>query len=109
MKQQIELSAREAIERLPSTERVDGSGGAVECCLCLEAIKDGEMVTRLPTCGHEFHQQCVTRWLCEGQQFKARRCPLCNSDPLALDSPLPSNKSEASESSPARRARVAPS
>jgi hypothetical protein len=41
------------------------------CCICLESIATGNMVTRLPCC-HAFHTVCIGRWL--GQ---VASCPLC--------------------------------
>lgn len=44
-----------------------------ECCsICLEAMGEGFMVTRLP-CSHVFHAACVFRWL----RDSSATCPLC--------------------------------
>ncbi|XP_006657027.3 E3 ubiquitin-protein ligase EL5-like, partial [Oryza brachyantha] len=58
---------------------IDGlqHGGAaaaatVECAVCLGAVRDREMVRRLPACGHVYHAECVGRWLAAH-----RTCPLC--------------------------------
>ncbi|BAH93561.1 Os06g0534900 [Oryza sativa Japonica Group] len=49
-----------------------GGGGGVLCAVCLEDLRGGEMVRRLPACGHLFHEDCVDVWL------RVRRtCPLC--------------------------------
>ncbi|KAL6888167.1 hypothetical protein ACP4OV_009193 [Aristida adscensionis] len=37
-------------------------GGAL-CAVCLEDVGDGEVVRRLPACGHVFHVECVDMWL----------------------------------------------
>ncbi|KAG6385605.1 hypothetical protein SASPL_154441 [Salvia splendens] len=42
-----------------------------ECCICVEHLRKGLVVTL--RCGHEFHGFCVGRWLCCGKNF----CPLC--------------------------------
>jgi len=48
--------------------------GADECCICLDNMRVGEYMRKLP-CGHFFHATCVERWL-----LHAHRCPLCNKD-----------------------------
>ncbi|EME32757.1 E3 ubiquitin-protein ligase RNF128 [Galdieria sulphuraria] len=45
-----------------------------ECSICLESIRVGDYMRKLP-CGHIFHATCVERWL-----LHAHRCPLCNKD-----------------------------
>ena len=42
-----------------------------ECPICLKKFEQDDELTLLP-CGHEFHNECVTAWLC-----KAANCPLC--------------------------------
>ncbi|TVU27872.1 hypothetical protein EJB05_19373 [Eragrostis curvula] len=47
-----------------------------QCChICLTEYEDGEQIRTLP-CKHEFHQQCVDKWLKEVH----RVCPLCRGD-----------------------------
>lgn len=41
------------------------------CSICLSGFADGTLLRRLP-CGHEFHRQCIDRWL-----RRNKRCPLC--------------------------------
>ncbi|TVU08713.1 hypothetical protein EJB05_42125, partial [Eragrostis curvula] len=59
--------------RLPDD---DGDGkprvSAVLCAVCLEDVRAGEMVRRLPACSHLFHADCVDAWL-----RAHRTCPLC--------------------------------
>ncbi|KAF8754844.1 hypothetical protein HU200_011381 [Digitaria exilis] len=45
---------------------------AVLCAVCLEDVRDGEMVRQLPACRHLFHVDCVDAWL-----RAHRTCPLC--------------------------------
>lgn len=47
-------------------------GDIDECVICLEDIKDGEIVRVLTVCGHLFHKTCIDLWL--KKQFV---CPIC--------------------------------
>ncbi|KAL1555803.1 hypothetical protein AAHA92_11502 [Salvia divinorum] len=61
------------------TRRCDDDAGEDEendeeeevCCICLDGLYRGS-VTALD-CGHEFHPDCIRRWLVRGENF----CPLC--------------------------------
>ncbi|XP_062221687.1 uncharacterized protein LOC133921006 [Phragmites australis] len=46
-----------------------------QCHICLTGYEDGEQIRTLP-CKHEFHMQCVDKWLKEVN----RVCPLCRGD-----------------------------
>uniref|UniRef100_A0A0E0FMV4 RING-type E3 ubiquitin transferase n=1 Tax=Oryza nivara TaxID=4536 RepID=A0A0E0FMV4_ORYNI len=48
------------------------SGGAA-CAVCLEDVRGGETVRRLPACGHLFHVECIDMWL----HSPHRTCPMC--------------------------------
>ncbi|XP_047952579.1 RING finger protein 44-like [Salvia hispanica] len=50
------------------------------CCICLDDLYR-ESVTSLD-CGHEFHPDCIRRWLVRGKNF----CPLCKA--TAIKEPL---------------------
>ncbi len=43
----------------------------MECVICFEAINSEENLAKL-TCNHEFHKDCIERWLKDRQQ-----CPMC--------------------------------
>jgi hypothetical protein len=46
--------------------------GWAQCAICLRLVLLGELVRRLPACGHLFHAGCVDEWL------RAHpTCPLC--------------------------------
>lgn len=45
--------------------------GETECCICLEAVGDGENTATL-RCTHCFHLACITTWL-----ERHSRCPMC--------------------------------
>ncbi|CAD6339297.1 unnamed protein product [Miscanthus lutarioriparius] len=49
-------------------------GSALECAVCLGAVKEGEMVRQLPACMHVYHVGCIDRWLAAHQT-----CPVCRS------------------------------
>nr|CAB3449482.1 unnamed protein product [Digitaria exilis] len=44
------------------------------CSVCLEDVEAGEVVRRLPACGHLFHVECIDMWL-----HSHATCPLCRS------------------------------
>ncbi|WVZ77116.1 hypothetical protein U9M48_025017 [Paspalum notatum var. saurae] len=52
-----------------------GGGGATTCYVCLEDVRGGEMVRRLPECRHLFHVGCIDAWL-----HAHVTCPLCRSE-----------------------------
>lgn len=61
---------------LPAPEKIWVSSG--ECIICLDEYEDGvSIVIRLP-CGHEFHEECIKRWLLS----RKRTCPICKMDVL---------------------------
>ncbi|XP_040376333.1 E3 ubiquitin-protein ligase ATL15-like [Oryza brachyantha] len=66
-----------AIDALPASEyeRPLGSGGAPACSVCLDDVRGGETVRRLPACGHLYHAACIDAWL-----RSHTTCPLCRSD-----------------------------
>ncbi|KAH9316842.1 hypothetical protein KI387_018611, partial [Taxus chinensis] len=60
----------------------DGSGQQCVICLC-NYEEEGEeaagVAVSLPSCRHNFHVECIQRWLqCHG------RCPICSASPLTL-------------------------
>uniref|UniRef100_A0ACD5ZJN5 Uncharacterized protein n=1 Tax=Avena sativa TaxID=4498 RepID=A0ACD5ZJN5_AVESA len=52
-----------------------GAGGWAQCAICLAVVPDGEVVRRLPACGHMFHVECIDLWL-----YSHPTCPLCRCD-----------------------------
>ncbi|AQL03769.1 Putative RING zinc finger domain superfamily protein [Zea mays] len=75
----------EAIRPLPAAETTlrafsyapqDGEhgGSALECAVCLGAVKEGEMVRQLAACMHVYHVECIDRWL-----VAHHTCPVCRS------------------------------
>ncbi|GLJ55622.1 hypothetical protein SUGI_1194550 [Cryptomeria japonica] len=51
--------------------------GEKECVICLCEYKEDDAVVALKPCHHNFHVDCIRRWL----QCKLQ-CPLCNACPL---------------------------
>jgi hypothetical protein len=43
----------------------------MSCCICLEGMNIGSIVTNLP-CTHMFHTSCIRKWL-----HRSKCCPLC--------------------------------
>jgi len=43
-----------------------------ECSICLCTFERGDVVRRLPSCGHTFHRPCIDLWL-----LRRADCPLC--------------------------------
>jgi len=54
---------------------VQTSSSQHECCVCLEAMPQGEQVRILP-CRHVFHHECINGWF---NQYKFT-CPMCKMD-----------------------------
>lgn len=65
----ISVSQRE-INSLPR-RTVDESSPQEECAICLVEYHSGDEIRRLP-CSHEYHVQCIDRWL-----SGAANCPTC--------------------------------
>uniref|UniRef100_A0A0E0CIK2 RING-type domain-containing protein n=1 Tax=Oryza meridionalis TaxID=40149 RepID=A0A0E0CIK2_9ORYZ len=88
-----------AIDALPASEYerplgVGGDdGGDPACSVCLEDVRGGETVRRLPACGHLYHAACIDAWL-----RSRTTCPLCRCDlfeRLQAFEPLQNVRSEA--------------
>ena len=59
------------------------SGGeAGECSICLAPFEEGQRVTTLSKCRHEFHTDCAKKWLTKSDTGPMT-CPLCKDDLLA--------------------------
>jgi len=55
---------------------VAAPGDGAECAICIGPFLPGEVLTRLPSCGHEFHQSCICHWLASKHVHRPT-CPLC--------------------------------
>lgn len=68
------LSRRE-IERFPTKRFQSASGGgSTQCHICFCEYSDGEKLRMLP-CFHDYHVQCIDRWLKENIT-----CPICRAN-----------------------------
>ncbi|XP_058059958.1 uncharacterized protein LOC131210694 [Anopheles bellator] len=70
---------------LPSECQTNGTPANIKevtlvCPICLELIDDNRS-KRLPPCSHQFHGECINRWLAE-----KRCCPVCRSECAAESS-----------------------
>lgn len=48
---------------------------AEQCAVCINVVRDGEAVRRLPACAHTFHAPCIDGWL-----RAHATCPMCRAD-----------------------------
>jgi len=48
---------------------------APQCVVCCSDFEVGELLNRLPGCGHLFHRGCICQWL-----ERAANCPICRCD-----------------------------
>ncbi|KAF6151018.1 hypothetical protein GIB67_016496 [Kingdonia uniflora] len=51
----------------------------LECTVCLNHFKDGEIVRLLPKCYHGFHRDCIDAWL-----ESHNTCPVCRDKPVPV-------------------------
>ncbi|CAN6351647.1 unnamed protein product [Urochloa humidicola] len=68
--------SQEDVEAIPAFEYRRKAGAAAEqCAVCINVVRDGETVRRLPACAHAFHAPCVDGWL-----RAHATCPMCRAD-----------------------------
>ncbi|XVF70682.1 hypothetical protein PTKIN_Ptkin11bG0182200 [Pterospermum kingtungense] len=63
--------SRSCIQKLPVLE-FHSREEYCSCSICLQGIKDGELIRNLPRCGHIFHLNCIDQWL-----NRQGTCPMC--------------------------------
>ena len=47
-----------------------------ECPICMVDYKENE-ITKITSCGHIFHTECIDRWI---KKKKAYNCPICRKE-----------------------------
>lgn len=52
----------------------DGRAEGNDCVVCLGQLQQGEMVAKIESCSHLFHEMCIDRWL-----RLHKTCPICRS------------------------------
>lgn len=62
----------EVVYSLPAGEEGAGDGDEPLCSICLGEFCKGEVLKRLPMCNHEFHKECIEKWL-----LQHTSCPMC--------------------------------
>lgn len=55
--------------------QVELGEGPCECPICINDLKPGDSIRRLPGCRHAFHRSCIDLWL-----LRNGDCPLCKSN-----------------------------
>ncbi len=60
--------------RYAISKRTYKGGTYKHCSICLEDLKEGEIITKLK-CNHEFHDNCISIWLNPIKDINT--CPLC--------------------------------
>lgn len=53
------------------------ASGNDECAICLDIIEKGSEIRGMPACTHEFHKDCIEKWL-----EKKATCPKCRDNLL---------------------------
>ncbi|KAG5035588.1 hypothetical protein AAZX31_04G164800 [Glycine max] len=71
-------------------ESTKGCCGLVDCAVCLENFKVGDVCRLLPNCSHSFHVQCIDSWI-----LQTPVCPICRT---WVHSPVVREQSAVSES-----------
>ncbi|GLJ56188.1 hypothetical protein SUGI_1206490 [Cryptomeria japonica] len=60
-------------------------GSAEQCVICLSNYEEAQRpALSLPTCRHNFHVECVKRWL-----LSHGRCPICSASPFPTHATSP--------------------
>jgi hypothetical protein len=49
-----------------------------ECIICMESFVERQLLRRLNTCSHMFHEECLFKWFASEKQRDSQKCPNCN-------------------------------
>ena len=72
--------------REPSDDQVVAQDQEETCAICLCEYNDGDLLRCLP-CGHEYHQECIDKWLLEMSSV----CPYCRVGQRPINTNTPIN------------------
>jgi len=67
-----------------ATQRLSYVGPDTECAICQDSIVTNEVVRRVNTCQHMYHDACLITWF-----ERHATCPLCRNDIRAEDTVIP--------------------
>nr|KYP52461.1 putative RING-H2 finger protein ATL5G [Cajanus cajan] len=59
------------LKNLPCFDYEEGES-LVDCAVCLENFKVGDVCRLLPNCSHSFHVHCIDSWI-----LQTPFCPIC--------------------------------
>ena len=80
------LKKREMVGLPISTYAHQGSPSSTSgCAICLADFTDGDKIRVLPKCNHEFHVDCIDKWL-----LSHSSCPTCRHRLKSIDESVPS-------------------
>ncbi|GMG98546.1 hypothetical protein Nepgr_000386 [Nepenthes gracilis] len=71
------------IFRFRQLGRLD-QGKIVECAVCLSTLEGEQMARLLPNCKHNFHAECIDKWL-----GSHSTCPICRTEAVPWLMPEP--------------------
>lgn len=66
---------KEQLAKIPAKSWRPGVTKSNNCSICFEDFTVRHRVKLLSECGHEYHDNCINKWL-ESES----RCPVCNKD-----------------------------
>ena len=55
-------------------ERIKSSSSSLECPMCLCDYEEGDVILKVPTCNHQYHEGCITPWISKQREGT---CPVC--------------------------------
>lgn len=80
----LRLKPGEVIDRNEAIKLAMEIGGSssITCAICCEDFASGELLRKLPACGHRFHLECVDKWLYASTDYSQRKpcCPMCKAE-----------------------------
>ncbi|CAI0382745.1 unnamed protein product [Linum tenue] len=65
------------IQSLPQFTFSRSSSQLLCCSICLQDVEEGDVMRKVPSCGHCFHLECLDKWL-----VRNGSCPMCRTTDL---------------------------